>query len=124
MNILKNIILFIFISLSLSQKDIFNAQKLQEMNRISSPILSPNGLYVIYEVRKWNSESNKSYTNLQYSSIEKKEIKDLTPKTEGIIYSSPYFSSLFPDYLFFSRDGQIRYIKFPPTDSEKDTSIQ
>ena len=124
MNILKNIILFIFISLSLSQKDIFNAQKLQEMSRISSPILSPNGLYVIYEVRKWNSESNKSYTNLQYSSIEKKEIKDLTPKTEGIIDSSPYFSSLFPDYLFFSRDGQIRYIKFPPIDSEKDTSIQ
>ena len=94
------------------------------MSRISSPILSPNGLYVIYEVRKWNSESNKSYTNLQYSSIEKKEIKDLTPKTEGIIDSSPYFSSLFPDYLFFSRDGQIRYIKFPPIDSEKDTSIQ
>ena len=94
------------------------------MSRISSPILSPNGLYVIYEVRKWNSESNKSYTNLQYSSIEKKEIKDLTPKTEGIIDSSPYFSSLFPDYLFFSRDGQIRYIKFPPIDSEKDASIQ
>ena len=29
-----------------------------------------------------------------------------------------------PDYVFFSREGQIRYIKFPPVDSEKDYSIE
>jgi hypothetical protein len=94
------------------------------MNRISSPILSPDGNYIIYSVRKWNSLTNKSYTNLQYSSIQTKDPKDLTPKTEGISDSSPLFSSKFPDYVFFTRDGQIRYIKFPPNEStEKDNSI-
>ena len=39
-------------SYTLSQKAEFNAQKLQEMNRISSPVLSPDGLYVIYSLRK------------------------------------------------------------------------
>ena len=94
------------------------------MNRISSPILSPDGLYIIYSVRKWNSTLDKSYTNLQYTIIKSKEVKDLTPKQFGISDSSPYFSSLFPDYVFFSRKGQIRYIKFPPIDSENDTSIE
>ena len=106
----------------ITQKVQFTAKNLQEMNRISSPVLSPDGLYVIYSVRKWNSISDKSYTNLQYSSLKTKEVKDLTPKVEGVSDSSPYFSSKFPDYVFFSRDGQIRYIKFPPNDSEKDYS--
>ena len=120
----KFIVFLIFICIVSAQKEIFNAKKLQEMHRISSPVLSPDGLYVIYEVRKWNSETDKSYTNLQYSSIETKEVKDLTPKVEGASDYSPYFSSLFPDYVFFTRDGQIRYIKFPPSDSDKDYSFQ
>ena len=124
MNLLKILLFIFFIYNILTQKTIFNAQKLQEMNRISSPVLSPDGLYVIYEVRKWNSEINKSYTNIQYSSLKTKEVKDLTPKIEGISDSSPYFSSLFPDFVFFSRNSQIRYIKFPPVDSEKDYSLE
>ena len=119
-----SILIVILFSQSISQKEKFTAEKLQGMNRISSPILSPDGNYVIYSVRKWNSLTNKSYTNLQYSSIQTKDPKDLTPKTEGISDSSPLFSSKFPDYVFFTRDGQIRYIKFPPNEStEKDNSI-
>ena len=124
MNLLKILLFIFFIYNILTQKTTFNAQKLQEMNRISSPVLSPDGLYVIYEVRKWNSEINKSYTNIQYSSLKTKEVKDLTPKIEGISDSSPYFSSLFPDFVFFSRNSQIRYIKFPPVDSEKDYYLE
>ena len=124
MNLLKITYFILFISNIISQKTIFDAKILQGMNRISSPVLSPDGLYVIYEVRKWNSETDKSYTNLQYSSLKTKEVIDLTPKIEGRSDSSPYFSSLFPDYVFFSREGQIRYIKFPPIDSEKDYSIE
>ena len=58
----------------------FNFTEFQEMNRISSPILSPDGLYIIYSVRKWNSTLDKSYTNLQYIIIKSNEVKDLTPK--------------------------------------------
>ena len=119
-----SILIVILFSQIICQKEKFTAEKLQGMNRISSPILSPDGNYVIYSVRKWNSLTNKSYTNLQYSSIQTKDPKDLTPKTEGISDSSPLFSSKFPDYVFFTRDGQIRYIKFPPNESaEKDNSI-
>ena len=89
----------LFISI-VAQKDPFIAKNLQEMNRISSPVISPNGQYVIYSVRKWDSSTDKSYTNLQYSSLKTKEIKDLTPRTIGITDSSPLFSSKFPDYLF------------------------
>ena len=120
MKIFYFVILFIGI---VSQKETFTAKNLQEMNRISSPVLSPDGLYVIYSVRKWDSLTDKSYTNLQYSSLKTKEIKDLTPKTLGVSDSSPLFSSKFPDYLFFMRDDQIRYIKFPPSNNEEDTSI-
>ena len=120
MKIFYFVILFIGI---VSQKETFTAKNLQEMNRISSPVLSPDGLYVIYSVRKWDSSTDKSYTNLQYSSLKTKEIKDLTPKTLGVSDSSPLFSSKFPDYLFFMRDDQIRYIKFPPSNNEEDTSI-
>ena len=82
------ILLFFNIS---SQKSQFTAKDLQEMNRISSPVLSPDGLYVIYSVRKWSSSTDKSYTNLQYSSLKTKKVEDLTPKIEGVIDSSPYF---------------------------------
>ena len=75
------IIIFIIILISvIAQKFPLNATKLQEMNRISSPILSPDGLYIIYSVRKWNSTLDKSYTNLQYTIIKSNEVKDLTPK--------------------------------------------
>ena len=113
----------ILFSQILTQKEPFTAKDLQEMNRISSPVISPDGLYVIYSVKKWDSLTYKSYTNLQYSSIKTKELFDLTPKVEGVVDSTPFFSSKFPDYVFFMRDGQIRYIKFPPTDTSKDNSI-
>ena len=57
---LLTLIIFIF-SYIITQKSKFNAQKLQEMNRISSPVLSPDGLYVIYSVRKWDSKTDNSY---------------------------------------------------------------
>ena len=113
----------ILLTNTLAQKPPYTAKDLQESHRISSPVLSPNGQYVIYSVRKWNSSTNKSYTNLQYSSLKTKEVKDLTPKVEGVADYSPFFSSKFPDFVFFIRDDQIRYIKFPPNDSGQDESI-
>ena len=73
MRIFVLILIFFIFSFIITQKAEFNAQKLQEMNRISSPVLSPDGLYVIYSVRKWDSKTDKSYTNLQYSSLKTKK---------------------------------------------------
>ena len=102
----------------------FNFTEFQSMNRILNPILSPDGKFIVYSVQKWNSITNKLYTNLQYSDIKTKEIKNLTPKQEEINDSSPMFSSLFPNYVFFIRKGQIHYIEFPSIKSIKDNSIQ
>ena len=123
----KEILILICFSHIISLYSPFNITQFQEMNRLSDPVLSPDGLYIIYSVKKWNSKTDKSYTNLQYTTITTKETKDLTPKIEGTFDSSPLFSSLFPNYVFFIRENQIRYIKFPPTETynpSEDYSIQ
>ena len=119
-------IFFFFISLSTfnSLNEPFNFTEFQSMNRILNPILSPDDKYIVYSVQKWNPTTNKLYTNLQYTEIKTKEINDLTPKHEEINDSSPLFLSLFPNYVFFIRRGQIHYIEFPPLNSKKDNSIQ
>ena len=123
----KEILILICFSHIISLYTPFNITQFQEMNRLSDPVLSPDCLYIIYSVKKWNSKTDKSYTNLQYTTIKTKETKDLTPKIEGTFDSSPLFSSLFPNYVFFIRENQIRYIKFPPTETynpSEDYSIQ
>ena len=123
----KEILILMCFSHIISLYTPFNITQFQEMNRLSDPVLSPDGLYIIYSVKKWNSKTDKSYTNLQYTTIQTKETKDLTPKIEGTFDSSPLFSSLFPNYVFFIRENQIRYIKFPPTETynpSEDYSIQ
>ena len=92
MKIYKITLFIIFFINIITEYSSFNFTEFQEMNRISSPILSPDGLYIIYSVRKWNSTLDKSYTNLQYTIIKSKEVKDLTPKQFGISDSSPYYN--------------------------------
>ena len=91
MKIYQLILFIIFFINILIKYSPFNFKEPQEMNRILSPILSSDGLHFIFSVRKWNSKLDKSYTNLQYTIIKTKEVKDLTPKQTGISDSSPYF---------------------------------
>jgi dipeptidyl aminopeptidase/acylaminoacyl peptidase len=118
------IVFFLFLSLSKTDYEPLNFTEFQSMNRISSPVISPDGLYIVYSVKKWNPTENKSYTNLQYTTIKTKKVNNLTPINNEVSDTSPLFSSKFPNYVFFSRKGKIRYIKFPPSDSTNDTSIE
>ena len=118
------IVFFLFLSLSKTDYEPLNFTEFQSMNRISSPVISPDGLYIVYSVKKWNATENKSYTNLQYTTIKTKKVNNLTPINNEVSDTSPLFSSKFPNYVFFSRKGKIRYIKFPPSDSTNDTSIE
>ena len=101
---------FLFISIFFSYLSIFNSNpsseiltptELLSMPKVTDYILSPDGTYLIYGVKKWNSETGKSYTHFQYINIETKETKDLTEAIEGQTDSSPQISSDFPDYIFF-----------------------
>ena len=38
--------------------------EVQQFDRMSSPVLSSDGKYVIYTIRKLNQTTDKSYTNL------------------------------------------------------------
>ena len=89
---------------------------------MSSPVLSPDGKYVIYTVRKWTQETQKSYTNLQITEISSKKRGYITPAVLGQSDSNPIFSSAFPNYLFFQRKGQILYIPFPPEEITMDVT--
>ena len=103
----------IFIS-KIEAHDPLTPKEVQEFDRMSSPVLSPDGKYVVYTIRKWTESTSKSYTNLQLTEISSKKRGFITPAVLDQSDSNPIFSSEFPDYLFFQRKGKIRYIKFPP----------
>ena len=93
--------------------------ELLAMPKVTDYLLSPDGNYVIYGVKKWNPETGKSSTNFQYKNLKTGEVKNLTEAIEGQTDSSPQFSSGFKNYLFFQRfnkdsEGSIFYIPFPP----------
>ena len=93
--------------------------ELLAMPKVTDYLLSPDGKYLIYGVKKWNPETGKASTNFQYKNIETGETKDLTPAIEGQTDSSPQFSSHFLNFLFFQRSNKdikssVYYIPFPP----------
>ena len=94
--------------------------ELQEFDRMDSPILSPDGKYVIYCIKKWNQTTEQSYTNLQFTEIATKKRGFITPAILDQIDSSPSFSKSFPNFLFFQRNGKILYIPFPPGEISMD----
>ena len=112
-NIFILIIISLFITIN-SASDPLTPLEVQQFDRMSSPVLSPDGKYVVYTIRKWTESTGKSYTNLQLTEISSKKRGFITPAVLDQSDSSPSFSSAFPNYLFFQRKGKIRYIKFPP----------
>jgi acylaminoacyl-peptidase len=96
--------------------------ELQEFERISSPVMSPDGKYVVYSVKKWDHSTKKSYTNLQITEISTKKRGFITPAVDGQSDSNPTFSISFPYFLFFQRKGKILYIPFPPDEINMDVT--
>jgi hypothetical protein len=79
------------------------------MKRLNGNILSPNGKYLIFVVKQWNSETNKTTSNIQYTPIDNLDIKNLTIANESYSDSNPLF---YDDNIFFLRNGNIYYTKF------------
>ena len=124
---------FIFLPLFIKTQELetLTPTELLSMLKIADFTLSPNGQYLIISIKKWNPETGKSYTHLQYKNLETNETKILTPNIEGQSDLSPQFSSSFPNFLFFQRTSKdikssIYYIKFPPEEEiiNEDKSIQ
>ena len=47
----------------------FSGTDILSVEKLSGYILSPDGKYVVFGVKKWNPETGKSYTHLQYKNI-------------------------------------------------------
>ena len=107
------------ILITINTQNIFDPTTFQSLNRLYSPILSPDGLYVVYTVRKWNKTAGKSATNIQCSKISDKSSFNITQPVLGQSDSSPSFTSLYPNFLFFTRNGSLYYISFPPKENEE-----
>ena len=85
----------IFIS-KIEAHDPLTPKEVQEFDRMSSPVLSPDGKYVVYTIRKWTESTSKSYTNLQLTEISSKKRGFITPAVLDQSDSNPIFSSEFP----------------------------
>ena len=92
------------------ESKIFDPITYQSLNRLSSAVLSPDGKYVVYTIRKWEKEQNKSTTYIQCTNINDKKTQNITKAEFGKSDSSPSFSSLYPNLLFFIREGSLYYI--------------
>ena len=122
----------------ISSLDVFTAEKMHSLHRLSSFIASPDGKYIVYVNRIWKKDDNKYYTNLEYLKTEEylKKINgeenqavpiEITPSTSEQTDSDPVFSSDFPNHLFFLRtksgSSNVYYIDFPPTKNAEPTQL-
>ena len=123
-----SIISFILLICLCQNLEPLNVTDILSVEKLSGYILSPDGKYVVFGVKKWNPETGKSYTHLQYKNIlTGEDAKYLTPIIIGQSDTSPEFSKSFPNILFFQRSNaeiksSIYYIKFPPESTEEDSS--
>lgn len=126
MKFIKLLFLFCFLINVFSQNlEPITPTDLLSVDKLSGYVLSPDGKYVIFGIKKWNKDTGKSYTHLQYKNIETGEIKILTPSVEGQSDTSPQFSSSFTNILFFQRSNSdikssVYYIQFPPVENSED----
>jgi dipeptidyl aminopeptidase/acylaminoacyl peptidase len=79
------------------------------MKRLNGNILSPNSKYLIFVVKHWDPQTNKTTSNIQYTPIDQEDIKDITLENENYSDSNPFF---YDNNIFFIRNGQIFYTKF------------
>ena len=113
----------------ITSSEIFTAEKMHSLHRLSSFITSPNNDYIVYVNRIWKKEDNKYYTNLECIKLEEYQKKLngeenaavpilITPSSSDHTDSDPVFSSEFSNYLFFLRteagSSSVYYIDFPP----------
>ena len=124
-NIIFHIIIALLFLTSFSfQAEPFTGSDLQSLNRISSPVLSVEGKYVVYSSKKWNKVTGKSSTNLYYTEVSTGKQTVLTPAIEGQTDSSPTFSKSFPNHIIFIRSNSevkstLFYMKFPPSETDE-----
>jgi len=124
------IIISVLTIFSLFKADLkaFTAEENHKLKRIGSPELSPDGKYIVYSIRKWNQDSGKVNTYLEYIRLSDNKTFPLTDPNGGYFDSNPLFSVNFPEVMGFvsNREGssQIHLIPFPPKENELPTVTQ
>jgi dipeptidyl aminopeptidase/acylaminoacyl peptidase len=77
---------------SLAQLHPFGVQDMVRMERVGSPIPSPDGQLLVFTVRSWDEPTNKTTTNLWLISTDGTKLRQLT-SAKGKADTSPVWSS-------------------------------
>ena len=79
----------------------FTAADMHSMKRQVGTVLSPDGKYAVYSIRKWDSKTGKVSMNLEYFDMDRMKSDILTDEAPGQIDSNPQFSSAYPNTVFY-----------------------
>jgi hypothetical protein len=120
-------IFMFFILISFIHSQVFNATDLQKMRKLSSPAVSLDSKYIVFNNKTWDEKTGKSSSFLSYFDFSTNSTYILS-EPNGKSDSSPFFNEKFPDLLFFlstrSGSSQVYYCNFPPNKSELINPVQ
>src|SRR6478735_8760523 len=77
---------------SLAQSHPFGVQDMVRMERVGSPVPSPDGNWLVFTVRSWDEPTNKTTTNLWLIAADGSKLRQLTA-AKGRADTSPVWSS-------------------------------
>lgn len=74
-----------------SQPHPFSVQDMVRMDRVGAPVPSPNGQWIVFTVRSWDPDSNKTTTNLWLVATDGTKLRQLT-SAKGQAETSPIWA--------------------------------
>ncbi len=100
----------------------FTASDMHKLIRLSSAVVSPDGNYVVQEVKEWNNNTGKTSSYLKFNNLTNNTYLDEkfpNFSNANFSYYNPIFSEKYPNLLFFLCNAgglsQVYFIDFPPT---------
>src|SRR5262245_39938158 len=94
---------------SLSQPHPFGVHDMVRMRRVRTPVLSPEGKWIVFTVRTWDPETNKATTNLWVMNADGTNLRQLT-SAKNVTDSSPTWAPGGPTVAFISNRSGSRQI--------------
>jgi len=95
---------------------------MHKLIRLSSAVVSPDGNYVVQEVKEWNNNTGKTSSYLKFNNLTNNTYLDEkfpNFSNANFSYYNPIFSEKYPNLLFFLCNAgglsQVYFIDFPPT---------
>ncbi len=103
-----NLILFLMLSMTLMAKEAITFEAFFTAYRVNVPVVSPDGEWITFSVKKANIEKNSSQTDIWIMKSSGEDQKQIT--SEGTSNSSPAFSNDSRSIYYLSNQGESTQI--------------